>query len=196
MRDEHERRRQIMQAAEQLFASRRFHEITTDEIAATAGVGKGTLYRYFQDKEDLFHQTAMHGFEELCELLKADRQEDGPFKDRLLRVCTRIDSFYRRRRKLFGMMQAEENRLAFKRGRKREQWRERRRRLTAILVVLLDDAVATGELRADIAPERMVGYLLGMLKGQAFTEPREADANSVAEVVDVFLHGARPREED
>ncbi len=193
---EQERRQQIMQAAERLFANRRFHEITTDEIAATAGVGKGTIYRYFKDKEDLFHQTAMHGFEELCELLESDRQTVGPLEDRLLQACRRIDSFYRRRRKLFGMMQAEENRLAFKRGRKREQWRERRRHLTEILVGMLDEAVAKGELRADIATESLAGYLLGMLKGHAFTDSGDGNTDMVAGVVDVFLHGANRREGD
>ena len=65
-----DKRLAIMQAAESLFTSRRLHEITLDDVAREAQVGKGTIYRYFQDKDDLFFQTATQGFDELCDLLQ------------------------------------------------------------------------------------------------------------------------------
>ncbi len=190
-----ERRRQIMSAAEELFTSRRFHEVTTDEIASAAGVGKGTIYRYFRNKEDLFHQTAMHGFEELCEFLECGEQvADAALEERLRCACGRIDLFFKQRRQLFGMMQAEENRLAFKRGHMRNQWRERRRRLTGILGALLQEAVDAGELRSDIPSERQAGILLGMLKSAAYGGEREGERSAaVAELVDIFLNGAGKR---
>ena len=48
----------IMRAAERLFHNRRFHEVTLEEVAEAAQVGKGTIYRYFADKDDLFFQVA------------------------------------------------------------------------------------------------------------------------------------------
>ncbi len=44
----------ILQAAGQLFGSQRFHEVRMEDIALHAEVGKGTLYRYFNDKEELY----------------------------------------------------------------------------------------------------------------------------------------------
>ena len=44
----------ILMAAARLFAGRRFHEVRMEDIADAAGFGKGTLYRYFKDKEELF----------------------------------------------------------------------------------------------------------------------------------------------
>src|SRR5437763_3594011 len=44
----------ILTAAAQLFATHRFHEARMEDIAALAEVGKGTLYRYFKDKEELY----------------------------------------------------------------------------------------------------------------------------------------------
>lgn len=44
----------ILEAAAEVFATRGFHEARVEEIAALAGVGKGTIYLYFPDKQELF----------------------------------------------------------------------------------------------------------------------------------------------
>src|SRR5262249_24068290 len=44
----------ILAAAARLFATHRFHEARMEDIAAVAEVGKGPLYRYFKDKEELY----------------------------------------------------------------------------------------------------------------------------------------------
>jgi AcrR family transcriptional regulator len=44
----------ILESAAQLFAERPYHEVRMDEIAARAGVAKGTLYLHFKDKEALY----------------------------------------------------------------------------------------------------------------------------------------------
>src|SRR5262245_47172366 len=44
----------ILDAASKLFGTQRFHEVRMEDIAAEAEVGKGTLYRYFKDKEELY----------------------------------------------------------------------------------------------------------------------------------------------
>ncbi len=46
-------RLQILAAAERLFATRGVAGVTMDDVAAEAGVGKGTLYRRFGDKGGL-----------------------------------------------------------------------------------------------------------------------------------------------
>lgn len=45
---------QILEALERLLPGKRFHEITLDEVAKEAQVGKGTIYLYFKDKDALF----------------------------------------------------------------------------------------------------------------------------------------------
>ena len=67
------RRLQIMRAVETLFTSRQVHEITLDDVIRQAGVGKGTLYRYFKDKDDLFFQTATSGFDDLHKMLTREK---------------------------------------------------------------------------------------------------------------------------
>ena len=66
------RRDEIISAAREVFALRGFAEATLDEIAERAEFGKGTLYNYFENKEELFeavivnsYETVMHSAEEV-----------------------------------------------------------------------------------------------------------------------------------
>ncbi len=47
------RRAQILDAAVTVFAEKGFHRATTKEVAKVAGVSPGTIYNYFDSKEDL-----------------------------------------------------------------------------------------------------------------------------------------------
>ena len=67
--------RRIIDAAADLFAERHYHEVRMDDIAARAGVAKGTLYLHFKDKEALYLGLILDGMERLqaeMEAAKAD----------------------------------------------------------------------------------------------------------------------------
>ena len=49
-----ERHEAILDAAAQLFAERGYADANTQVLADTLGLGKGTIYRYFPSKQDLF----------------------------------------------------------------------------------------------------------------------------------------------
>lgn len=55
-REENRRKKQqaIVQAALAVFARNGYASTTVSEVARVAGVGKGTIYEYYQSKEDLF----------------------------------------------------------------------------------------------------------------------------------------------
>jgi len=58
------RRRQIADAAVQLFIDRGFHKTTTRQIARAAGFSIGSLYEYFASKEDILYM--------VCESIHAE----------------------------------------------------------------------------------------------------------------------------
>jgi TetR/AcrR family fatty acid metabolism transcriptional regulator len=190
----HDKRHEIMQAAEKLFTSRRFHEITLEDVAASAGVGKGTIYRHFRDKDDLFFQTATSGLDELIALISTKVPGDAPFGEQLSGACVRIASFMERRRQLFRMMQTEDGRLAEKRGAIRAVWTEKREALRAALSGIIRKGVAEGELRDDVPPEVLAGFLLGMLRTRArdFADEPSRYVGTIALLLSIFRHGAQP----
>jgi AcrR family transcriptional regulator len=53
------KRRQIVEGARQIFLARGFDAASMSDIARAAGVSKGTLYVYFENKEQLF-QAIVH----------------------------------------------------------------------------------------------------------------------------------------
>ena len=209
-----DKRHEIMQAAEKLFTSRRFHEITLDDVAASAGVGKGTIYRHFRDKDDLFFRTATAGFDELCGLISRKVHGEAPFSEQLVDACEGISTFLDRRRPLFRMMQTEDGRptrpsLRSESGDRgmfhrssasvpplragRAMWREKQKALLTAVASVLRKGVDEGRLRRDIPPEVLASYLLAMLR----TRTREATDVSCAlrrlEVItDLFYRGASP----
>lgn len=58
------KRQEIISAARMVFASRGFAAATLDEIAERAEFGKGTLYSYFESKEELFETVIADIFDE------------------------------------------------------------------------------------------------------------------------------------
>jgi len=54
------RRRQILQAATELFVEFGYRKTSVDEVAARAGIAKGTVYLYYRNKAELvFHAIAL-----------------------------------------------------------------------------------------------------------------------------------------
>jgi AcrR family transcriptional regulator len=48
-------RNAIMEAAIRLFSEKGFEKTSIEQLARTAGIGKGTIYSYFQTKTEIFH---------------------------------------------------------------------------------------------------------------------------------------------
>ena len=188
------RRAEIMRAAEELFTSRRFHEVTLDDVVRAAGVGKGTIYRYFRDKDDLFHQTAMDGFDELCEMLEGAPPGNAPFAEQLLNACEQISAFFAERRQLFRMMQSEEARMHWCRGEIRRRCAAKRKKLLSAVAEIIRKGVRQRRIRDDIPAEIIAGFLLGMLRARArdLADVPES-SRPVGLVVSLFSEGARAR---
>jgi AcrR family transcriptional regulator len=60
-----QRRRQIFEAAAELFSHSGYHGVTVDSIAQRAGISKGNLYWYFRSKQEIFRLLLDHATEEL-----------------------------------------------------------------------------------------------------------------------------------
>jgi TetR/AcrR family transcriptional regulator, fatty acid metabolism regulator protein len=63
------RRKQIIQAAIEVFGNNSFKNACISEIAQKANIAEGTIYQYFKNKEDLFFSIPAEMIEEFCDEL-------------------------------------------------------------------------------------------------------------------------------
>jgi AcrR family transcriptional regulator len=88
MRDKSKKRQLIMEAALQVFVEHGYEKTKIIDVARTAGIGKGTVYEYFESKEALFCCI----LEEYCEYYKEGVRKilvdlnDAGCKEKLLSV--------------------------------------------------------------------------------------------------------------
>ncbi len=103
------RQTQILDAASEVFSQKGFANTQIDEIAEVAGLGKGTIYRYFRDKEKLFLSVVDRGLEDLKDtiLIEMDKTED-PLK-KIETVIKTYLSFFESNNNLVGVLIHEQS---------------------------------------------------------------------------------------
>ena len=79
-REDGAKRRQVMDGARKVFLADGFDAASMNEIARVAGVSKGTLYVYFDSKEDLFAALIREEKREQSEQLCRLDAEDGDLR--------------------------------------------------------------------------------------------------------------------
>lgn len=85
-----DKRTAILEAALELIAECGFHGAPTSMIAKRAGVGVGTIYRYFEDKDTLIHALYEYLEGKHKPYVLAGYSEDLPFRERFFHLSRNI----------------------------------------------------------------------------------------------------------
>jgi len=178
-----------MRAAERLFSRRRFHEVKMDDVARLARVGKGTIYRYFESKDDLFMKVLLSGTHELCEAIRRTSAQRIPFPQQVEVVLSDVSRTTMKHRRLFRLVHSGEAPMLSVSPALRAQWCESRRELLDALTSWISRGVAEGHIRADISPEIIATGLLGMLRGVTIHRGLPGQ-DTIRPIMALFLEGA------
>jgi AcrR family transcriptional regulator len=87
---DHERQQKvdaIIQAAQSLFIAEGFPSVSMRKIAAKAGMGTMTLYKYFPNKNAILHHIWADFFDELFDLVRSDVEKETEAKGKLKQMC-------------------------------------------------------------------------------------------------------------
>jgi AcrR family transcriptional regulator len=180
------KREHIVGAASRAFAARPYHVVCMDDVADAARVGKGTLYRYFPSKEELYLGVVAGAFDLLISRLERVEAEELPPAVALSRMIESIVETFARHLPFFRLMQQGEARLFL---RKRQVVRARRDRIAGVLARLLDRGVQSGVFRKvdrDLGPSMLIGLVWGIVLNHGGETPAELLAQRVT---DLCLHG-------
>lgn len=96
-----EKRRAIIQAALKLIAVHGFHGAPMSMIAETAGVGTGTIYVHFENKEALILAVYREVEKEIVDAVQASYPTSLPFRERFLHLSTVVLKYLVRNPVLF-----------------------------------------------------------------------------------------------
>ncbi len=76
----------IIGAAVRLFSEKGFEKTSIEELARKAGIGKGTIYTYFQTKTEIFHAFCEEQLEFIHNELTHKTDVDAPLIDQLMTI--------------------------------------------------------------------------------------------------------------
>jgi AcrR family transcriptional regulator len=158
-----EKRAKILKAAAELFATQPFHKVLLSDVAEAAGVGKGTLYIYFKDKEDLYISVLYSGFSAMLEHLREQLDQENQNPVVKLKVIIRETvRFAFNNPYLFEVMRTVPGREAVERM-DRALWDAKRREFKDLIESVIRDGISQG-IFDDPYPELTARYIPGLVR--------------------------------
>jgi AcrR family transcriptional regulator len=171
-------RERVLAAAKAVF-SKGGADASLEAVATRAGVGIGPLYRHFPTREALFEAVYRREVQQLSELAEQLKHETSPVEALRRWLHSDIEAVATKK----GMSAA----LALAVHGSSGLHADSLERLAKAVGVLLDRAVAAGEIRSDISPKDLLRALVGM----CYMHDQPGWQASVLRLVDIFVDGLR-----
>ncbi|MCK5305801.1 MAG: TetR/AcrR family transcriptional regulator [Candidatus Omnitrophica bacterium] len=183
------RQKQILDVASDVFSKNGYARTQIDEIANIAGLGKGTVYRYFKDKKNLFLSVADKGIEDLKDLvLEAMAKEREPL-DKIKKAIEVYLRFFEGNSSLIGILIHEQSEFQ-KRIQKRyfDHYYEHINKMEEVF----RQGIANGQIKK-IDVRGAIGILTNMLNGLVYMWQIEGRKYPIVEklpmLVKIFFSG-------
>lgn len=192
-----DRRKQIVDAAAQSFALYGYKATTIDQVAKLANVGKGTIYTFFANKEELFDEIMNGVIQEVK--LQADQafEANAPFIDNLKRTMDRLVE-YQDKHQLALKMAQEVRDIGTAKA------KDGLHRLEQAILQYVQAKIEAGITRGDIRPcdPRLTAFVMLKLYAALASDWQQIEGNNpldkaqVAELFQMyFMHGVAPIDE-
>ncbi|NJK40737.1 MAG: TetR/AcrR family transcriptional regulator [Acaryochloridaceae cyanobacterium SU_2_1] len=188
----------ILAAAQRLFARHGFEKTTTRQLAETAGIAEGTLFRHFENKKAILVAVVTQGWSELLTDLLTDLSEMDGYRSVAQLMRGRMLSLHK---------QADLMRVCFMEAQFHPELRDRIQsdiiaKMTSVVEAFIQTGIERGTYRA-LNPQVVAQVFLGMFMIAGFSQntfgegPPTAKAQlEMAETLaELFLNGILTRSE-
>jgi AcrR family transcriptional regulator len=188
------KRDRIIAAAGPLLLKQGVKGTTIGNIAKEAGVDRGTLYYYFQNKEDIFHSAIHSGIKDMVghlELVAKSREAPEARLRESMRVVMR--AFEKHYPYLYIFFQSGDTSSLIDQG-LNEEIIDSGRQYEALLYKVIRDGVKSGDFNSSLPPRITVRMIQGLLNWTHawFTPGGKLNADAVADgMADTLLAGLR-----
>jgi AcrR family transcriptional regulator len=184
LRADAERNRQrLMAAAKDLFATRGLH-VTLDDIARHAGVGTGTAYRRFPNKDALIDALMVDRIGEVAAIARDCLEEPDPWRG--------LSGFFERALALQAADRGLKD-VLFSSGRGRERSVQARQQIAPVVARLVRRAVEAGAVRSDMSTTDvpLINFMLNTLVDFG----RDVEPDLYRRYLAIVLDGLKPRDD-
>jgi TetR/AcrR family fatty acid metabolism transcriptional regulator len=185
------KRELIFKAAVEVFSTHGYHNATMSEIATTAGIGKGTIYEYFPSKLQLFQQLLIKGMDTYYASFDTEELKRKSVQERLRIILEGHIDFCRQNSRLTRLVfwEAEGNDEEVK-----EWMLQMRKEKEARLQELLNDGVASGELRGEDSyiVALMISGVIGAIWVPLVLDEWDVNSAYLADTItDIIMNGIK-----
>jgi AcrR family transcriptional regulator len=184
------RQAEIIAAARKVFAEKGYIAATVDEIAALAAVAKGTVYVYFESKEQIYNAVLENDLDALRTLTLEKIAAAETAREKISAYINARFQYCEERRDFFRIMYIEPSGSPVLSKAKAREWlREPVRQLTSAIEI----AIAQNQIRpwsAEILAWTVADLTTGALQRRLSTTPitpAREDADFLIEFIDAAL---------
>ncbi len=183
------KREAILKAAEKVFAEKGFHMARVADIARLAGVAEGTIYIYFENKEDLILSIFKERFASWIKELKNLLEKQNSAKDKIRAIINLHFKSLEEDPHFAQLLQIELRACsAFMRGGSAPELKS----YLKVIEEVIEEGKAKKEFRKDLNPKTASRALLGMMDEMVtiWVLRKKLKLSEVAdEIFDLFYKG-------
>ncbi|HAA89286.1 MAG TPA: hypothetical protein DCE07_01690 [Peptococcaceae bacterium] len=189
-----DKRERILKAAVDVFFEKGFYEATVEEIATRAGVGKGTVYEYFANKEQLFKEMFQEGVDAYLQAIRTQLLgEPGSAQEILTRFAHIHIGFVEKHLSLAALIfEGQRGPLYWL----RDWWRQIKEKKVAVIRRVIENGVTQGEFRPvdpRVAAEAFLGLLavsqLPLVLQERIKPGSASSRETLEQLLDIFFNG-------
>jgi AcrR family transcriptional regulator len=176
----------ILDAVDVLLSRYGYKKMTMDDVAREVGIGKGTIYRYFGSKEELYLAAIGEGLNGLHAAVTGVLQQDAPIETTIEAVVRTLINYFWHQRDFFVLMHRLEPKL---KARERADWQKRRGEAMTMIRRVLERAAACGDI-SQCNTRIAVEVLFGMIRAAClYRAESDRPEDLTHQVTAIFLRG-------
>ena len=180
------RRHEIFHKVVNVFLKKGFQETSMREIAEAAGLGKSTLYDYFQTKDEILVYFFEDQMSDLIEEAQRIAVQNSSAVERLQHIMEKYAEDFKKNKSLFLKLSMESQRLG---PGSQRQIQKRRHAYQDLIRALIDEGIREGVFRrvnSLLAARLLVSAMAPVIFG---SRPTGSPEEMMKETLDIFLRG-------
>lgn len=184
--EQEKRRKEIFDASVHLFLEKGFTETSMREIARASGVGKSTLYDYYQSKDEILVSYFAEEISKITRRAKEISQENISNLEKLKRIMQMHMGYLLANKQVFLKLSLEAQRLI---AESQAQIQKHRHDYQDMLRSLIEEGIRSGEFKA-INPLFAARSIFSLLSLAVYTSrPTGTPEEMLEEAIIIFFQG-------